>query len=167
MGNQTDELWWRKPHWKLDWHHTTFMATIAPQTPATWVNFPISLPVSKMIISNLFLPPQASPIPLIWLPHFMFHGANTSLPTGSHSSSIIKFIHLLASAPTFYSFLRLEMENVSFLLLEFKPCFGGPCLCGLLKVFTLSSTPLSPISSGLYFYPAVLISLKIHPSIYF
>lgn len=86
----------------------------------------------------------------------------------SHRKSlIIKFINLLASAPTFYSFLLLEMENVSFLLLEFKPCFGGSCLCGLLKVFTLSSTPLSPIPSGLYFYPAVSISLKIHPSIYF
>jgi len=147
--------------------HSWPQTPIAPQTPATWLNCPISLPVSEMIILDLFLPPQVSPIPLIWLPHFMFHGANTSLPTGSHSSSIIKFINLLASAPTFYSFLLLEMENVSFLLLEFKPCFGGSCLCGLLKVFTLSSTPLSPIPSGLYLYPAVSISLKIHPSIYF
>lgn len=88
----------------------------------------------------------------------------------SHRKSLI-FYHQIYKPPcistNFLLFPSLEMENVSFLLLEFKPCFGGSCLCGLLKVFTLSSTPLSPIPSGLYLYPAVSISLKIHPSIYF
>lgn len=103
-----------------------------------------------MIILNLFLPPQVSSIPLIWLPHFMFHGANTSLPTGSHSSSIIAFINLLASAPTFYPLLLLEMENVSFLLLKLKPCFGGSCLWPSQGLHSVINPSLSPIIESLF-----------------
>lgn len=149
--------------------HLTLTATnpSCPRNTSNLTAFPHCFSALQEDFLYLFLTPQVSPIPLIWLPHFMFHGANGSHQTGNHSPSITKSINLPAPAPVFYSFPLLEIENVSFLLLKFKPCFGGSCLSGLLEIFTLSSSPLSPISSSLYFYPAVSIGLKTCSSAYF
>ena len=170
MGNQTAELWWRKPHWKLDWLHITFMTT-NPNCPPNSSNL-TAFPHFFVSLQNDYFKPlpfsssRSHPPRSVTSLHVSW-----SKYKPSHRKSLI-FHHHTCKPPCF---------STNFLLFPsswngkrvFPPTQAETLLWGVLSLWPSQglhsvTSPSLPPSSSLYFYPAVSISLKICPrNIYF